>query len=69
MRVGELRVTHTGLHGEWSFDGMPPGAYRVCATFEYANPDAAALDLMGAQALQADAHQSVTRDLELYGAQ
>ncbi len=69
MRVGELRVTHTGLHGEWSFDGMPPGAYRLCATFEYAEPDAAALDLMGAQTLQADAHQSVTRDLELIGAQ
>ncbi len=67
VRVGELRVTHSGLQGEYTFEGVPPGTYRVCATFEYANPDAAALDLAGAQSLQADAHQSVTRDLDLYG--
>lgn len=67
-RVSELRVTHTGLHGEYSFDGLPPGAYRICSTFEYGNPDVAAFDLMGAEELQADAHQSVSRDVELFGA-
>jgi hypothetical protein len=66
-RLSELRITHSGLHGEFSFDGLPPGAYRICSTFEYANPDTAAFDLMNAQDLQADAHQSVTSDLELYG--
>ena len=67
LRLADLRITHSGLHGEFSFDGLPPGAWRICSTFEYGNPDGAAFDLMNAQDLQADANQGVARDLELYG--
>jgi hypothetical protein len=66
-RLTELRRTYSGLHGEWSFETIPPGTYRVCSTFEYGNPDSAAFDLIGAESLQADPRSGITRDLELYG--
>lgn len=67
-RLAELRATHADTQGRWSFDTLPPGAYRVFATFEYNNPDSAAFDLVAAATVQVDAHSSLTRELELYGA-
>ncbi len=67
VRLLEPRSVRSGLHGEFRFDTVPPGTYRICATFEYGNPDAAAFELMGASQVQVDAHQSVARDLDLFG--
>jgi hypothetical protein len=67
-RLAELRAMRADTQGRWHFDDMPPGTYRVFATFEYNNPDAAAFDLAAATTVQVDAHSSVTRELELYGA-
>jgi hypothetical protein len=67
-RLAELRATRADAQGRWHFEGLPPGTYRVFATFEYNNPDSAAFELAGAATVQVDAHSSVTRELELYGA-
>ncbi len=67
-RTIEPRAVRAGLHGEFRFDTVPPGSYRICSTFEYVNPDAAAFELMGAMGIQVDPHQSVAHDLELFGA-
>jgi hypothetical protein len=66
-RLAELRATRSDPQGRWSFDTLPPGTWRVFATFEYNNPDSAAFDL-AATTVQLDAHSTVTRELDLYGA-
>jgi len=67
-RLVELIPARADLHGVYRFEGLPPGTYRICSSFEYNNPDSAAFDQMLAQTIQVDAHSSSTRDIELYGA-
>jgi hypothetical protein len=67
-RLVELVPARADLHGAFRFEGLPPGMYRIFSSFEYGRPDSAAFDLSGAISVPVDAHQSVARDLELYGA-
>jgi hypothetical protein len=66
-RVIEPRVARAGLHGEFRFDVVPPGNYRICSTFEYLNPDSAAFELMGAAGIKVGGNQSLVKDLDLFG--
>ena len=38
-RLGEPRVAITGMEGEYSFAGLPPGRYRLASTFEFLDPE------------------------------
>ena len=67
-RLVELVPARADLHGAFQFEGLPPGTYRIFSSFEYGRPDSEAFDLAGALSVQVDAHQSITKDLELYGA-
>jgi hypothetical protein len=65
-RLLEPLVTRTGMRGEYRFDGLPPGTYRVLATFEYQNPDSAVMDMLPATSVRIEAHGNVHHDLVLY---
>ena len=56
----------TGTGGQYQFDGLAPGAYRLLSTFEYQSPDAAAMDAARAAIVKAEEGRTVVQDLELY---
>jgi hypothetical protein len=66
-RLTDLRTTRTDLTGTYRFDDLAPGLYRVLATFEYQNPDSAAMGLAGARPAEIEAHATLQADLDLYG--
>ncbi len=65
-RLMEPRVIRTGMWGEYQFDGLAPGTYRVLATFEYQTPDTAVMDMAPAASVRMEARGSVQADLALY---
>jgi hypothetical protein len=66
QRVADLRAAATDIYGQYRFDGLAPGTYRILATFEYISPDAETMGVAGALALTLDAHSELARDLDLY---
>ncbi len=66
-RVVDLRETRADIRGNYRFDGLPPGTYRVLSTFEYLAPDTNAMDLGGALPIEIVAHTDLQTDLDLYG--
>ena len=66
-RLIDLRETRADIRGNYRFDGLPPGSYRVLSTFEYLAPDPNAMDLGGALPIEIAAHADLQSDLDLYG--
>ena len=64
-RVGDLRSTRTDARGQFRFEGLAPGSYRIVATFEYLNPDVETMDA-AAQEITVAAHAEKAMELELY---
>jgi hypothetical protein len=65
-RLLDPRVTWTDRQGRYSFNDLAPGTNRALATFEYRNPDAAAMELGGAQSIRIESKTSPQRELSLY---
>lgn len=65
-RLTELRTIRTDPRGVYQFRNLPPGTYRLLATFEYQEPDAEAFDLAGARSVQIDAIGELQVDADLY---
>jgi hypothetical protein len=65
-RVADPRTARTDMRGVYRFDGLAPGAYRVLSTFEYRSPDAAQMELGGAQTVVVSAAGDLVADLDLY---
>jgi hypothetical protein len=55
------------MRGEYRFEGLAPGVYRVLSTFEYQMPDSAAMDIGGARSVQVVASGDLQADLDLFG--
>ncbi len=66
-RLIDLRETRADLRGNYRFEGLAPGSYRVVSTFEYLFPDSNAMDVAGAQPVEVAEHTDIQADLELYG--
>jgi hypothetical protein len=66
-RLVDLRETRADMRGNYRFEGLAPGSYRILSTFEYLMPDFQAMDLAGAQPIDIAEHTDVQTDLELYG--
>jgi hypothetical protein len=66
-RLVDLRETRADIRGNYRFEGLPPGSYRVLSTFEYMAPDPNAMDLGGALPIEIAAHTDLQTDLDLYG--
>jgi hypothetical protein len=66
-RLVDVRETHADMRGNYRFEGLAPGSYRILATFEYMMPDVRAMDQAGGQAIDIEAHADLQADLELSG--
>jgi hypothetical protein len=55
------------MRGNYRFDGLPPGDYRVLSTYEYASPDSNAFDIAQASSLRIESSTNPQVDLALYG--
>jgi len=65
-RVGELRTTRTDVRGQYHFNGLAPGLYRILGTFEYEKPDSDSMGAAGARSLNLPEGTDTAQDLDLY---
>ncbi len=63
----DLRLARSGLRGEYRFGGLSPGRYRLVSSFDFAQPDAAAMETARAQAVSLDEADDLEHNLTLYG--
>jgi len=66
-RLLEPHALRTDLQGQYRFRDVPPGWYRILATFEYRSPDASEMEQDGAQTIQVEQSGSAIVNLDLYG--
>ena len=59
---GQLQ-TLSDVNGQYRFDGLPPGDYRVLATFDLSEADEESMDVARAPVVHVDASQSTNADL------
>ena len=65
-RDGELRGVRADMRGQYRFEGLAPGVYRILSTFEYLAPDVEAMDFARAQTITIEARSQRSLDLDLY---
>ena len=65
-RLAELRTIRADLRGQYRFDGLAPGLYRILGTFEYEKPDSDTMGAAGARSLTLSEATDTAQDLELY---
>ena len=68
-RLLDLRATRTDAQGNYRFENLAPGDYRILSTFDYSDPDPQAFDAVGALALRVEAKENRQLDLELNGSE
>jgi len=66
-RVVETRQTRADRRGNYRFENLPPGDYRVLSTYDYAAPDSGAFDAARAQQVRIESGTNLQLDLELDG--
>jgi hypothetical protein len=66
-RLLDLRQTRSDMRGNYRFESLAPGDYRVLSTYEYAAPDSAAFDAARAQAVRIEPSTNLQVDLDLDG--
>jgi len=65
-RVPELHTGRTDANGDYRFDGLAPGVYRVLATAEYRTADPTMMDLAAAKSVRLEEGRDVALDVEPY---
>lgn len=65
-RITDLRSTRTDARGEYRFQGLTPGVYRVLSTFAFENPDEQVLGNARALSVTLKAASDTVQDLDLY---
>lgn len=65
-RLAGLRTVRTGASGQYRFENLAPGTYRVLATFEYLLPDVETMESARAEQIDIGPKDDRLRDLELY---
>jgi hypothetical protein len=65
-RLGELRTVRTDLRGQYHFNGLAPGLYRILSTFEYEKPEPESMQAAGALSLTLSEATDTAQDLDLY---
>jgi hypothetical protein len=64
--LGGVRQILADTQGHYEFQGLPPGEYRVLATFDYSQADLEVFDEARAPIITAVASQSTVADLSLW---
>ena len=65
-RVSDLRSVRTDMRGQYRFEGLAPGTYRILSTFEYLTPDVETMDIARALPVTVDTRNELSRDVDLY---
>jgi protocatechuate 3,4-dioxygenase beta subunit len=65
-RLAELRTTRTDLRGQYRFNGLAPGLYRILSTFEYEKPDSDTMEAAGARLMTLSEGTDTPQDPDLY---
>ncbi len=65
-RLTDLRTTRTDLRGQYHFNGLAPGLYRILSTFEYEKPDVDTMEAAGARSVNLAEATDTAQDLDLY---
>jgi hypothetical protein len=65
-RLDDPRVTHTDIHGQYHFNGLAPGAYRVLSSFDFQMPEPLEMTNADAPTLHVQEGKDLQADLELY---
>ena len=54
------------MRGQYRFEGLAPGTYRILSTFEYLTPDVETMDFARALPVTIDTRNELSRDVDLY---
>jgi hypothetical protein len=65
-RVTDLRSIRTDKRGEFQFNGLAPGHYRVLSTFEFEDPDEQTMQAARAKTISLKEGVETVQDLDLY---
>lgn len=65
-RLSDLKTARTDPRGVYQFQDLAPGSYRVLATFEYRDPDPAAMEAARAQSVRIDSRGQAQMNLDLF---
>lgn len=65
-RLAELRSARSDARGQYHFDGLAPGLYRILSSFEFDKPDSQTMEAAGARTLTLSEGADLSQDLELY---
>lgn len=65
-RFKEVVMVRTDMRGQYRFSGLPPGEYRLLATFEYQTPAAAEFDAAGAVRITLEETRDLEQNLNLF---
>jgi len=65
-RVTQTFITRTDVHGQYSFNGLAPGNYRVLSSFEYVNVDSAIMSQAAAKQVLLENTHDIQQDLDLF---
>jgi protocatechuate 3,4-dioxygenase beta subunit len=65
-RLGDLRTVRTDVRGQYHFNGLAPGLYRILGTFEYEKPEPESMEAAGALSLTLSEATDTAQDLDLY---
>jgi len=66
QRLLDIRSTQTDMRGQYQFAGLPPGSYRLLATFEYQTVDSDIMEAAGARGVKVEEGRDLPQDLDLY---
>ena len=66
QRLTELRTTRSDIRGQYHFNGLAPGVYRILSSFEFEKPDSQAMEAAGARTVALSEGAENAQDLELY---
>ncbi len=64
--IGGAKQSLTDINGHYQFGGLPPGDYRVLATFDTSQVDEEILDIAHVPVTRLDAGQRIAADLALW---
>ena len=65
-RVTDTFATRTDVNGQYRFNGLAPGNYRVLSSFEYVNADPAIMSQAAAKQVIVENTHDLQQDLDLF---
>ncbi len=65
-RIAQVFMTRTDARGQYRFNGLAPGQYRLLGTFEYRSPDSEEMEAARSIMVKIEETRDLQQDLDLY---